>query len=271
MRYGFSSLAQYEYNLYTKQLNSVAVWSASGTVETAPNKRFLIADNSSPQSCDFVSDGVAAGDIVTMDVGLETATVVEVVSATQLFTTALSDSGTYGSGEAFTITRDAAEISTGWIETTDPSTICCIDTDADFLTNGVMAGDTVTLTIGGETATVSYVSEDFIVTSALGSPGGNYDVGEAFTIADGNILRLYVPTPSGSYENFIRLISAKSDAATGTLAIYSDYEAKLLLYKSVLGTPFQQITPCLAPQSTNLYIELSLSSAGSLQVAYESR
>ena len=58
----------------------------------------------------FWDDGVYAGDAIELTLGGETATVVTVDSQTQLTTTALSGTGTYDSGEAYTITKQNLSI-----------------------------------------------------------------------------------------------------------------------------------------------------------------
>ena len=63
----------------------------------------------------FIRDRVYAGDAIELDVGLETATVVSVDSDTQITSTALSGTGTYDSGEAYTITRAASYAPSGLV------------------------------------------------------------------------------------------------------------------------------------------------------------
>lgn len=63
------------------------------------------------------------------------------------------------------------------------STTVLKDTAATFITDGVLYGDTITLTIGSETATVVSVDSETQITSTALSSTGTYDTGEAYSIA----------------------------------------------------------------------------------------
>ena len=63
----------------------------------------------------FITDGIEAGQTVTLDVGGETAVIAAVDSETQLTTAALSGTGTYDTGEAYTIEPDYTQYPNGSI------------------------------------------------------------------------------------------------------------------------------------------------------------
>ena len=87
--------------------------------------------------------------------------------------------------EALTIaiTRSTLAAVTGTITDTEGTTDTLVDSAATFWDDGVLPGDTVTLTIGGETALVVSVDSQTELTTADLSSSGTYDNGEAYSIA----------------------------------------------------------------------------------------
>lgn len=268
-QYSHGSIGHWFYNLYTQNVFTSTLYGASGTVDHTAKRIFAVTSNGT-----FVTDGVQAGDILEMDSpGEGTATVLEVISETQLYTTTLSGSGTYDSGDGFTITRDGDIISSASINSTNPNTIFCRDADADFINQKVMVGDTVTMTVGGETATVNYVSTlgEFVRTTAL-SGSGTYASAEAFTIADGTIIRLIAP-PATNKRGFVRKVTGKSDKAAAALSIYKGNQSNTAAYVQSVGTSLFELEPTLSPgeETTPIIVELDYTSAASMNFSYEVR
>ena len=86
----------------------------TGTVTGAQSTTVLIDSTAT-----FETDGVTVGQTVSLDVGGETAAVVSIDSETQLTTAALSDSGTYDAGEAYTVINEYTVYARGAIEVTE--------------------------------------------------------------------------------------------------------------------------------------------------------
>jgi len=217
------------YGAYVQNTLKNSTYESGGTITTEANTCYLVGD-----SATFITDGVAIGDLVTVESG-ETAEVLAVDSETKIFTTVLSDSGVYTGGDDFSITRDGTAISSGIIDTADPMTYMVIDDGAAFLTDGVMKGDTVTMTIGGGTATVVKVfSETRLSTTAL-SASGTYDTDEAFTIDDGDIYRAVIYVGE-THKHVLRQIIGITDATAGHVRIYKDWNASGPIFEVAFPT-----------------------------------
>jgi hypothetical protein len=262
-------LGQWFYNLYAQNKYSASKWGATGTVDAVAGKQLLVSDEGT-----FVTDGIIAGDLVSIgSPGGPYATVIYVISETMLFTTVLSDSATYDAGDDFYIdSADGVAITDGLVSSTvDPNTICAIDANGDFITQGVMAGDTLTMTIAGKTGTVAYVRDELIITSAL-ADGDKYAEDEAFTVADGNLIRLTIPAKE-NLGGFVRHITGKSDLATATLSIYKGSDSTTAVYQQAVGSSLFELEPCLSPgiDEQSIRVELTYTSAASFNLSYEIR
>ena len=146
----------------------------TGSVSGASSTTVLI-----DATATFNTSGVMIGDLVTLDVGTETATVVSIQGETQLTSTTLSAAGSYDDSEAYTITR--AGRYQGTVSGASSPTVL-IDASATFITSNVLPGDTIELDVGGETATVVTVDSEIQITSTVLSAAGEYDDSEAYTI-----------------------------------------------------------------------------------------
>jgi hypothetical protein len=86
----------------------------TGTVTGTTSTTVLI-----DSSATFETDGITVGQLITLDVGGETATVTTVDSETQITSSALSGSGTYDNGEAYTLSNEYRLDSRGSIKVTE--------------------------------------------------------------------------------------------------------------------------------------------------------
>lgn len=263
-------LGQFFYNLYTRLIGVIAtIWSGAGTCDLNAKTRFLVTAANT-----FITDGVAVGDLVRLTVGGEYALVVEVISETMLYTAALSSAGTYDSGEAFTITRNGVQISAGTVAATDPCTIFLHDVDGDFIDAGVCVADVVTMTVGGETASVVGVHETFLHTTTL-SGAGTYANAEAFTIANdvAKVIRVVCPRATGK-QTFLRKISSVSDLSTARIAVLLN-SSNTPIYQEIVGTTKFVVEPPVPPQADNtpIIVEMTYTTVTNLFVncAYEQR
>src|SRR3990167_9278419 len=102
--------SDYGFWLWNPTITGVDV---TGTATGASSPTILIDSNAT-----FITDGITVGQTVTLDVGGNTATVVSIQSETQLTTTALSATGNYDAGEAYTITTVYLINARGSIEVT---------------------------------------------------------------------------------------------------------------------------------------------------------
>ena len=127
--------------------------------------------------------------------------------------------GIYGSPVAFTAEPNPIPVQSSAFQITlarsgtvsgtctgTTSTTILKDTGATFITSGVLFGDTITLTIGSETATVVSVDSETQLTSTPLSGSGTYDTGEAYTIpraASYTVTNLVVPSITYDVGNII--------------------------------------------------------------------
>ena len=149
------------------------------------------------------------------------------------------------------------------------STTVLIDENATFITDGVMVGDTVTMDVSGETALVASVDSETQLTTAALSGADTYDPADAYTIDNGDVLRVCI-YHGADKRHFIREIAGGSDNATGSIAIYLDNNASVPVYL----VPFQQatmfsISPDIAVTEPGvpIIIEVGISSASSRLVS----
>jgi len=272
-------MGQWFYNLYCRNLSSAAIWAGAGTCDLADaSTRFCIAAADSPLA-GFISAGVSVGDTVEVVASpvTESATVVEVVSETILYTTALSAAGTYTNADEIQVKDSSGTvIYTGTVEATNPATILLHDTDGDFIDQGVCVGDVVHMTVGAENANVVSVHETFLLTSTL-SGAGTYANSEAFTIANdvAKVIRVVIPRSTTSGEKtHIRRINFVSDLATATIKILNT-SSNTAIYSQVVGTTIFTIQPEVAPQdaATPLLVEMTYTTVTNLGVTaiYETR
>lgn len=91
-----------------------------------------------------------------------------------------------------------------------------IDSNATFITDGITVGQTVTLDVGGNTATVASIQSETQLTSTALSATGSYDAGEAYTITTA-----YLINARGSIEVTAGAHIADSIAVTGALVDFS--------------------------------------------------
>jgi hypothetical protein len=273
--YSHGSIGQYFYNLYNKAITSLAIWAGAGTVDLAANTRFCIAAAHSPV-VGFISAGVQVGDTVEIIASpvTKSATVVEVISETELYTTALSAGGAYTNADEIRVKHDGTIIYTGAVTATNPATIFCHDADAAFIDQGVCIADVVTMTVGNETAAVVSVHDTFLKTVAL-SGAGTYANAEAFTVANdvAKVIRVVVPRKA-SCAGFIRRVNLVSDLATATLSILLN-TSNTPIYQQRIGTTIQSVEPCIAPQAdyTPILVEMTYTTITNLGVTvlYELR